>query len=481
MSEDFKGMEELFTDVFGEDTEADEETGKLAEDIKESFEELVNTYYEENSDNDLAAILLDDEYLTEELIDKLAMINLIEQPSDDEVSDEIIEGAYISFLDTFFEMSKTLNPLGGFDKDRLTSALEILRNFEERYWPLSTRITADNIDSFSMLIPEDKRDDILVGRMRALGALRHVGEEVVAAGVICYSIEMDASEELPIIRIEYIRVHRDLRKQGIGNYLMAEVLGLALQNEGTVVTVDLPVKTYEGAEETVQGEILSNFLDSWRFQFNMVMGRSFTLLLEYVRDNEIIDRKSSESISLGDIGDKGPRLLAEYFARKGNDYDADIAALPFDFFDPEVSCVVMTGRKIRSVFLVHRYDSGNYHYEALRCDDRHAKDDLTDLLRFAYKTVIKKGDEGKKITGDFDSMEGRDLIAELIPDIHVPMVFSGILTPPESEVTSEMWDELRTEAGLSDDKLPGDEESNTDFTDDDLDKLKDLLTRANED
>jgi len=35
--------------------------------------------------------------------------------------------------DTFFEMSKTINPLGGFDRDRLTAALEIARNFEERY------------------------------------------------------------------------------------------------------------------------------------------------------------------------------------------------------------------------------------------------------------------------------------------------------------------------------------------------------------
>ena len=93
-------------------------------------------------------------------------------------------------------------------------------------------------------------------------------------------------------------------------------------------------------------------------------------------------------------------------------------------------------------------------------------------------SVIRR-DEGKKITGDFDSMEGRDLIAKTIPDIHIPMVFSGILVPPESEVTSEMWDELRAEAGLSDDKLPGDEESNTDFTDEDLDKLRDLLAGKN--
>ncbi len=43
--------------------------------------------------------------------------------------------------DNFFEMSKTINPLGGFDT----------------------------------VLSELQRDDILAGRKRAIGALRHVG------------------------------------------------------------------------------------------------------------------------------------------------------------------------------------------------------------------------------------------------------------------------------------------------------------------
>ena len=465
-----KRIEELYKGLFTNEPEMDEEVKELSDIIRDALElRLEDNADDEVDDNNLLNILLDDEYLTEELVDKLSLVNLVEQPAEKKLPDETIENTYLSLLDTFYEMSKTINPLGGFNKARLMSALEIARNFEERYWPLSTKITAANIKAFDTVLSEMQRDDILVGRKWAIGALRHVGKDVYAAGVICYSVDRIGNDKA--IRIEYINVHETMRGQGIGNFLMAEVLGVAIQNEGMSVTVDIPVKHYEGENEELRGSVLSNFLDSWRFQFVMAYGRSFVLLLKYLKGNKYIDKKPELSVSLKSLGDKGKKMLREFFSER--EYDADIVALPYGFFDPDVSCAIVSDGKIRSVFLVHGYGNGNYKYEALRCAREYARNDYLDMLRFAYKAASEKVSRGKLLYGYFDTMEGRDILADVVPDLHLPMTFSGMIEPPENEITSEMWDELRREAGLSDDKLPDDDD--TELSDEEMDRLKAIL------
>ena len=61
MSEEFKSFGELYMEVFGEETEPDEEVKELSNELRDSFADLVNSYYEEDGDNDLNTILLDDE------------------------------------------------------------------------------------------------------------------------------------------------------------------------------------------------------------------------------------------------------------------------------------------------------------------------------------------------------------------------------------------------------------------------------------
>lgn len=466
----------LYEDFFAED-EPDEEVEELCRELKEAMEEDLKVAYEsEDYDDNILNLLLEDEYLTEEMIDKLSMVNILEQAGEGDISDETLEKAYLSLTDTIFEMSKTINPLGGFNKGRLRSGLDIIRDFEERHWPLATVITPENITMFSDIMHPYPYDEVAEGRIRAIGALRHVGDDVYAAGVICYSVRTDTSEDEPVIHIEYINVHESLRSLGIGNHLMAEVLGLAHQNAGSMVTIESPLKIYDGETEELNGRILENFLDSWRFQFSIDYGRSFVLKLDRVKGNSIIDKPSGSAVSLRSLSEKGSRLLGDYFRKEGHDYDNDIAALSYGYFDPDISCVIMNGIKIRSLFLVHSCSNGDIRYIALRCDPGNLQNDYIDLLRFAYKAAVRKDVLGKVFFGEFDSMEGRDIAAHIVPDIHLPFFVSGILAPPDDEITNEMWDELRKEAGLSDDKLPDDDASLSELNDTDIDKIKETLT-----
>ena len=139
-----------------------------------------------------------------------------------------------------------------------------------------------------------------------------------------------------------------------------------------------------------------------------------------------------------------------------NDHDEDIRALPYDYFDPDVSSVILEGGKIRSVFLVHRMKNGNYRYEALRGDKKNLSNDAIDLLALAYKACVSVEDDDNMIYGSFDSEEGFEMIKKLVPSGRMLMKFRGVMFPPEPEevITSEEWDTFRETAGFSNEKIP---------------------------
>lgn len=445
--------------------DVNDETAALTDAIRSLMQTVLEKSSEdaENNDNELINVLLDDDYLLEELVDRLALVSMSEQFMDGEITDEAREKVYLGFFDTFFELSKTINPLGGFDKGRLQAALSLLADFEKRFFPLTTRINAGNAEAFRELIPDEHYDDIIAGNKRAIGALRHIEEDTYAAGAIVYSVLTPEELDAPLIRIEWINVREEFRSRGTGNMLMARVAGLAFQNEGTVLSVCLPVYSAD-AEELEDQEVLKNFLESWKFEFEMSTGEFFTIRLADLKDNEYLGRKNRDAISLNDLGDKGPELLKRFFRERAHDADERVMKLPYGFFDPDVSSVIVSDGKIRSVFLVHRFENGNYRYELLRCSGGYDSTDLEKLLGHSYETAAGRGVDDFVITGSFESEEGYDAIAELIPDAHMAMTFYGILKEPAYEVSNEEWDELRHEAGLSDDKIPQDEDALDDET-----------------
>lgn len=332
----------------------DEEILSLSDDIGEvlnaMFEEYVND--EEYEDN-LRNILEDDDYLTEELIDRIAFLNFLEAAPEGEFSKEETEHAYLSVIDSFFELSKLISPLNGFGRDRLEAGLSLIRQFEEQYWPVSTRIVPENVSAFSELISIEHYEDIMAGRKRAIGALRHVGEEVYAAGAIVYSV-YDEPDEHPIVNVDWIMVHDSLREQGVGNFLMAKVIELAFMlnadNEADLrkndnealreetyvddeiaISVELPVRQADDYEELEEIDVTENFFDSWKFGFSMNYSSDFMITLSDVGESEVIMRTNNSNKngvkSLNELGGMGTDMLKSFFKRHNQSYDAVIAAL----------------------------------------------------------------------------------------------------------------------------------------------------------
>ncbi len=467
-------MEQILKDFLEEIEKDDPEKKKISEEaakIRENYEELIASYYtDEDSDENLVNRLIDDDYLLEELVDRVALLNLVEMQESKSLENEEIEAAYLTVIASLYELSKTMDPLTGFCRGRLEAGLNIRKSFEDMYWPLTTKITADNAKAFESLIQYDLYDDIIHGRKSAIGALRHIEKKVYAVGAVVFTtVEED---EDCFILLDWINVHPDMRHQGIGDFLMAEVLGIALQNEGTVIRTDVPVQTQQDEDDLIETQILENFLDSWRFDFGLASGSDFVMEISDIKDNQYIDILAEGVSSLSSLGKKGKELVKEFFENRNKDYDKDLAKLPYEYFDQTVSCAILSNGKIRSLFLLHRFDNGDYRYEALRCD--HKLEDMLELFRHAYNSAVLMGDGESLLFGKFDSEEGMEIVAKILPEIRTPLYYQGILEPADEEVTNEEWDELRKEFDLSDDKIP-DEVTDEDFSEENTTILNKFL------
>jgi hypothetical protein len=472
-----------FTRLLASEETIDKRVYHLSNEKRSVLSELVKMYYEdEQNTSDLDIILEYDDYLTELLVDKTAYVNIVESELlDDPVkvlnakdapfSKSEVEQAYLSLADTLFELSKLINPLGGFGKDRLEAGISIIRGFEKRFWPVATRITKDNVVAFKELIPSEHYDDIRIGRKRAIGALRIVGEVSCAAGVAVYTVPLEDDED-PMIRLDWLMVHEDLRESGIGNFLIAQILELTFQHEGMGIYVDLPVKRFEDDYEADELSVLYNCMDSWNILFDMTVGNLFSLKISDCRGNEMVDQRARNVISLREVMEKMPVMAERFLEGVRADQGKLIGSLPMEFFDKDISCAVFCGRKIRAMLLFHRLEDDSIRYEGLLRDEDSDEPDALNLIRFAYEACREKGIEDNFVFGALWSEEGMEFLGKIIPKVQINMLYRGVLLPEEINLSSMDWDMIRKEAGLSDEMIP-----NTGIRDENLGPEEESLIR----
>lgn len=467
--EDEMNLESILDELNDWASEKEEYDKAVVEQSEESgrfFEEIADAY-ENDPDNDPLNILTEDEYLLEELADKLSLVSLIEM-SDEELSPEQAEAPYLSLLDTVFETAKVVNPLAGFGRDRLEAGLGILRDFEKRYWPLITRVSSNNAQVFRSIIPGDNYDDIFEGRKMALGAVRHKEDEMYVAGVVVFEIKSIPQDEAKDIRIDWLYVSERYRKSGVGNMLMAEVAGYALQFEGSSISLDMNIPVLKSDDENEDFAVLENFLDSWKFGFSVRTGNEFYLKLSDLKDNKYLKGSTESACSLADLGMGGRDMLKRFFKSLNHSYDTDMMNTGYSFFDPKVSCVIVRDKSIRAMLLFHRLANGNYRYEIMRSQSGNDPTEIIKLIRYSYGAAIDMKAEDAMVYGSFESDEGFLSVKKMFPTAWMPMKYHGVLSlPGRSEViSSEQWGLLRQEAGFSDDKIPqgmpGDEEYSQD-------------------
>lgn len=248
-----------------DDPEPGEEIAGTARIFTDFYQSLLDAH--EAAENDPAAILLEDDYLLEEFTDKLSFVSFLENTLE-EPKKENIEAAYYTLFDTSFELAKIVNPLGGFGKDRLITAMDLVDSFEDEYWPLSVMINKENAQAFGEMIPESLLSEVLSGNKKALGALRCKAGHTYAAGAAVFSKNTQAISNEGFLSLEWIYVPGQFRQEGVGNFLMASLCSTVLKEKASYLEIMIPVRDFEDDEEKKDFSVFENFLDSWGFRFS---------------------------------------------------------------------------------------------------------------------------------------------------------------------------------------------------------------------
>ena len=423
--------------------------GDAAAEVGDAFGMLLEKYNKEEPVNIYGSLSEDDRLLAvlTEGKEEIQRVEREDAPAKD------IERAYTDFLNAYFKAAKLINPLGGFGKERMKKALEILRNFEAKHWPLVTRITPDNAKVYRDLIPDEHYDDIVVGRKRALGAIRMKAGRSRCAGVVIYRVDVQTITNAPVIKLDWIYVAEEFRRQGVANMLMAELTGLALQDDEAFISVNMNIPDASDKEKQEEFEALEGFIRSWNFRLSVDAGGAFYINLDLLKDNKYFKEPPEGVSSLGELGLSGREMIQRFFRQHNKDYDERMRVFAYehyDFFDPDVSCAIVTGGVITAIFLVHRYMSGNYRYEIMRFSHNTDPVIILQMLRHGYRRAVAKGDGNGMLFGGFESSEGYMTTAKLIPDTLILTRLTGVLLPPRSKetVSSTDWARLRKEAGF---------------------------------
>ena len=112
---------------------AEAEAVKMSEDIREAMNAMLDAYVSDGEyDDNLWNILEEDDHLTEELVDKLALLNLIEGAEKNAYSNEDIEGQVKAIAEQKPHWVKSKANLGGaFNGTKGGSGVELEAQLKE--------------------------------------------------------------------------------------------------------------------------------------------------------------------------------------------------------------------------------------------------------------------------------------------------------------------------------------------------------------
>ena len=254
-----------------------------------------------------------------------------------------------------------------------------------------------------------------------LGAVAERDGKETAAGILVFDIsEGSVGEESAIAaQIQWLYVEEDMRNQGIGNELMAELYRILNQAEVFPIICDVPF-----SEEYNE---LCAFLEDWGFTFGLIDKYEFRTTLENLKQNKnfagknvtgkvtsLEDLKSADWNQLRKLLQEEPQVL-EILQTK-------------DLYEPQISCVCWKNERIQALFLVRNGAQDQLIPELLLGFPTSSSAEIYQLLLNAIDKAGKKYPAHTQILVSCQTAESANLIGYLFPDAQPELVRRGIYT-----------------------------------------------------
>ncbi len=311
-------------------------------------------------------------------------------------SREALEREYLPLQALRSRMAFRREPFTEESGDAFGEIIRRREEFEELAGPLIVRISEENGESFSELVPADLLEDVSVGRCFGIGILKAVGEELFAAGALIWREEENALEEDLICSIQWFYIDGEFREQGLGSSLLAEFVYYTEQMEASAGLVELPAES--------AGEEVKDFFSSRGFPFGIGASPELSIQIGEGKDAREEERKGEEITSLKKLSGKERNvLIRDYLNRNG--YRGFLSgALPEDYFERDLSCFL--GRKTgpRALLLIHLTPGGRLRVEYAHSSTRNMGE-LNRMLDMAFSEAAVKYPGKTLLTICPDSLE----------------------------------------------------------------------------
>ncbi|MBO6214185.1 MAG: GNAT family N-acetyltransferase, partial [Lachnospiraceae bacterium] len=219
----------------------------------------------------------------------------------------------------------------------------------------------DNAELFSSVLTPDLAEDISVGRLYAIGALRRDDSEIYGVGAIVFHIEESIVYESGILRVMWLYVNPDYRQRGVAHHLIGEVLKIMVDQGIHHASAEFPVKSDHSI-------ILNYILGSWHFE--METGLNPEALFK-ARDVYYYGKTGSYkkgAKSLASLDEKTYRQLVSNTLRRYS-YRGYLRRLISDgsYIDRDLSCYMGNVTDVSAILLAHRLPSGRCRVDYLNC------------------------------------------------------------------------------------------------------------------
>ena len=333
-----------------------------------------------------------------------------------------LEDAYSSGIKVLQHIGSFFHPFSSYGSSMLIRARNLRKEFESICGPYTVRIDADNIKYFKSVLSADTAEDVAVGKLNAIGAMRSGKKGIYGVGALAYYLEKDPAGSEIILRIKWLYVDEDYRERGVAGSLVSEIMVLAKEFGVAAVSTSVSV-TSEWSE------VVSNWLGSWYVGFTIGLAPENVFDIPGNVNNKAI--KFMEGCgSYNTVTQTDFRYMYTRFLRK-NGYDGFLLRndLPADYIDNSSSCYVGDPVSPKGILLSHTLPSGIKRVEYISAAVDNEKDIEQKLMIAFITSLTANSKEHQEFLMEANNPDLYPFFDKALPNPKGDVVLEGLLLP----------------------------------------------------
>ncbi|MCR5012238.1 MAG: hypothetical protein K6A72_07845 [Lachnospiraceae bacterium] len=335
-----------------------------------------------------------------------------------------LEPLYAAAIATMHHIAIIFHPLSTYGISLLQRARDLRMDFEEVCGPFTLSITEENLNYFTSVLSPDTAEDVKVGKLNALGAMRSGEKGVFGAGALAYYLEKDATGKELILRIKWLYVDEDYREREIAGSLLSEVLYLAKKYGAAAVTADISISSE-------WSEVICFWLDKWHFQFTTGLAPENVFDIPGGLSPKVIE-KMPQTGSYEAVKDKDfVNIYTRYLKKNGYDGYLLRNDLPEGYIDKKASCYFGDSVSPKAMILSHVLPSGLRRVEYMDARENERRVVRQKLLYAFFYSVAYINKKNQRVMMEVNEPDMYPFFDKALTNPEGDLIYEGLLLPPD--------------------------------------------------